>query len=40
MALQKGKLSEFPEDAVRLTESQALEYQFKLLRNWKETSDV
>lgn len=40
MALQKGNISELPSDAVRLTEKEALEYQLKLLTNWKDKSDM
>ncbi|XP_073992914.1 uncharacterized protein [Rhodnius prolixus] len=35
--VQKGKV---PEGAVRLTEEEALELQWKLIYNWKPTSDV
>lgn len=40
MALQKARPGEIPPDAVRLTEREALEYQFNLLKNWKDQSDV
>ncbi|CAG9839615.1 unnamed protein product [Diabrotica balteata] len=40
MALQKEKYSKIPEDAVILTEDQALIYQTKLMANWPNTKDV
>lgn len=40
MALQKGNPKDMPSDAVRLTEKDALEYQLKFLKNWKDSSDV
>ncbi|CAH0558839.1 unnamed protein product [Brassicogethes aeneus] len=40
MALLKGKQSEIPTDAIILTEQQALEYELKILKNWKHKSDT
>lgn len=40
MALLKKKLTEVPDDAVVLSESEALEYEWKLIRGWKNPSDV
>ncbi|XP_072396145.1 uncharacterized protein [Diabrotica undecimpunctata] len=40
MALQKEKYSKIPEDAVILTEDQALIYQTRLMTNWPNTKDV
>ncbi|XP_017780560.1 PREDICTED: transmembrane protein 126A [Nicrophorus vespilloides] len=40
MALIKGKLSEIPSDAVLLSEKEAVEYQVKLIRNWRYPMDV
>lgn len=40
MALMKSKIEEVPKDAVVLTEAEALKYQYKILRNWKNQSDV
>ncbi|XP_056638925.1 uncharacterized protein LOC130446588 [Diorhabda sublineata] len=40
MALQKSRFSQVPQDAVILTEEQALLYYTKILNNWPKTSDV
>lgn len=36
----KKRFSEMPEDAIQLTESEAIKYQTKILKNWKNRSDV
>ncbi|XP_045477183.1 uncharacterized protein LOC123682559 [Harmonia axyridis] len=40
MALQKSKYSDLPEDAIQLSEIEAIKYQSKILKNWKNKSDV
>ncbi|XP_044761106.1 uncharacterized protein LOC123318528 [Coccinella septempunctata] len=40
MALLKSKFSEMPADAVQLTEFEAIQYQTKIMKNWKNKSDV
>ena len=40
MVLRTGKLGDLPENAVRLTESEAFEYQLKAAENWKRPSEM
>ncbi|CAH1993972.1 unnamed protein product [Acanthoscelides obtectus] len=40
MALERRRMREIPSDAIILTEEQALQYQTKILNNWKATSDI
>lgn len=40
MALLKARPSDIPADAVRLTEKEAIEYQAKVLNDWKNLRDV
>lgn len=40
MALLKDKVTSIPEGAVILSESEAIDYQIKILHRWKDTSDV
>lgn len=40
MALLLKRKAEIPDDAILLTEDQAIEYHYKLIDNWKDQSDV
>lgn len=40
MALLRGKVELIPSDAVILSESEAFNYQMKILHNWKNLSDM
>jgi hypothetical protein len=40
MALHKGAASEMPQGAIRLTEQEAKEYQYKVIFGWKPERDV
>lgn len=40
MALLRAKPHEIPPDAILLSEEDALEYQMKVIRGWKNGSDV
>lgn len=40
MALLLKRKTEIPDDAILLTEEQALEYHYKLINNWKDQTDV
>lgn len=40
MALQRGKLKDVPPDAVILTEQEAVLHQYKIINDWKDTSDT
>lgn len=40
MALSQKKLTDVPSDAVILTETEAYEYQTRIINGWTETSEV
>lgn len=40
MALLLKKKAEIPDDAIILTEDKAIEYQYKIINNWKDQSEV
>lgn len=40
MALQKAKVTDIPDDAVILSEEDALAYQFNIINDWKKSSDT
>ncbi|XP_065170438.1 uncharacterized protein [Atheta coriaria] len=40
MAIQRGRFSDIPTDAVRLSKEEAVDYQIKLMHDWSEWKDV